>query len=152
MRKEVSLIVIIFLLLTSLQNISRLSDFYSSSISAARDAVAFLKEQPKKDIYVDPSSYGMFRYYFGFTEDYKLKPAYYDYIGDIKDAYVVDGGSRGAFLYYTVVKNAHDNLTSRLPAGWIIIKTIGNPFRKYENNSLDMTIYYAPQEGIFKSF
>ncbi|MBI4010070.1 MAG: glycosyltransferase family 39 protein [Candidatus Aenigmarchaeota archaeon] len=143
--RSISLIIIIILLITSIQNVALFSEFTSSAISNVRDAAAFLKEQPKKDIWVDPVSYGMFKYHFGFNQDYVLKLLYNYDIDKIKDAYILDGGSRGVYIHYSMIENIHKEIISRLPQSWKIIKVFENPFRMFEKNSLDMIIYYAPQ-------
>ena len=142
--KKVSIIIISILLISSIYYINKSRTFFVVGIQSIRDVSSFLKSQPKKTIYTDYLAEGMLQYYFGFERDQYIKNIDYQNLGEIEDAFIVDGGSRGSDVCSTVVEDFHKKLLKNLPENWQIIKLIPNPIKIIYPEALDVTVYYAP--------
>ena len=141
-RKEITIVILIFLLFTSIYYIKESRNYLLSGMLAIREASSFLKNQPKKIVYTDYIGVGMFQYYLNYQWDDYIR-SFPENAIDIKDAYVIDGGSRGADIYWEVIEEQRPNYLLNPQKGWEVIKIIHNPMKEFDSKNRDLIIYYV---------
>jgi len=142
-KKILSIVIICFLLITSIYYINKSRDYLLSGMQAIKNAGSFLATQPKKDVYADFLAVGMLEYYLGYQRDEYVKNIQ-ENSTEIKNAFVVDGGSRGVDLYWKVIDDERPSYLINPPKDWEIVKFIPNPMKKFDSNHRDLIIYYVP--------
>jgi hypothetical protein len=144
-RKEFLLLILCFLVLTSIYCIYKGQEYFLSGMYSIKKASAYLNLFPRTYVYTDYVAAGMIQYYSGFQRNDKIRN-FNDYnITSIKNAFVVVGGSRGVELTGTFVEESYNRTMSNYDENWETVEVIPNPFKKYDISHLarDLTIFYV---------
>jgi 4-amino-4-deoxy-L-arabinose transferase-like glycosyltransferase len=139
---ELSLIIILFLLLTSLYYINLTRQLFVDGIKDTREAYNFIKKFPIKTIYGDYLTVNQINFFSGFNPFLSFKN-----LGDekeISDAYVIIGGSRGCEVSGDYVISINPKFTSNYPENWKILTIISGKRAAYRN--ANMTIFYVSKK------
>lgn len=142
-RKSFSLLVIAFLLVTSIYYTYHKHEYLNASTYDVKAMYQFLKDEPKKQVYTDGGAIGHIQFYFGFERNMYMRAVYTETnCNRIKDAYVIINATRGWGEYAPFLRGLPTCLRNP-PSHWKVVKTIRGPkidvFQVF-----DPVIYYAP--------
>lgn len=142
LRKEFLLLILCFLFLTSIYFVYKGREYFLTGMYSIREVAKYLNGFPNTDVYTDNTAALMIQYYSSYKRDDKIK--FYDYNNpdQIKDAFVIVGGSRGVELSNTVVEESYKKIMSNYNESWKLVKVIPTPFKKYDTSARDLEIFY----------
>jgi hypothetical protein len=101
----------------------------------------FLKTQPAKPVYVDYLGAGQLDYYGGCKDTRRFINMYGTKANEIKDAYVVVGGSRGCDILGGHVLGLYPAYVWSPQENWRRIASFNNTLNPYRSRTIE--IYYV---------
>ncbi|MBI2076291.1 MAG: glycosyltransferase family 39 protein [Candidatus Aenigmarchaeota archaeon] len=138
LKYKISTMMILILFLSSLIAINTTRDFFVSGVSSIKEAANFLETQPDRSIYADHMAAGMLEVYLGNKKRISGFPS--DETA-IKDAYIVDYGSRGMDISPQAIESIRPKYLRNATNEWMVVKVINNPSKKFAKNYKDLIIY-----------
>jgi hypothetical protein len=133
------IVLLIFLIFTSLITIEKNYSFLRDGINDTREAAMFLKSLPAKTVYTDYLASGQIEYFMGGNYSGSFVNMYGLSLEDIKNGYVIVGGSRGCDILGSTVMEMVPNFAKNPPNDWKLLKVIEGKITWYRE--ANMRIY-----------
>ncbi len=142
-RRIILTMSVLFLLLTSIYYIEKISTYMNEAMSDFRLTADYLKKQEEKNIYADRDTLGKLDFFLGYERTEYLKDvAKIRNPKAIKDSYVVVGASRG-YVEVPRLRNTLPEFIWNPPPNWNLVKVINESNIGFYG-SYDTKIYYVP--------